>query len=113
MIMGSKERFMAAFKREKVDRPPVANATSIVTLEPMECTGCYLPEAHLSVKKMVRLAKAGYDVLSYDTIAPVFSIVHEAEALGCTVDWGRKDLMPEVKGELCKEPEKIKIPLTF
>jgi len=43
----------------------------------------------------------------------VFSVNHEAAALGCTVDWGRPDLMPEVRGTLCRTADDIAIPGDF
>ncbi len=111
--MNSRDRFLNSLKREKVDRISVGNAVSIATLDMMDATGYYFPEVHLDAEKMVGLARAGYELLGYDTIAPIFSVQQEAEALGCKVDWGTIDMMPDVKGHLCKEPEDIVIPKDF
>jgi len=77
----------------------------------MERTGCEFPEAHLDAEKMAGLAAAGHQVLGYDTIAPVFSVQHEADALGCEVDWGRRDLMPEATVHPCRSADDIRLPV--
>jgi [methyl-Co(III) methanol-specific corrinoid protein]:coenzyme M methyltransferase len=62
---------------------------------------------------MAGLVAAGYERLGYDTIAPVFSTQHEADALGCEVDWGRPDLMPDGTRHPCRTAEDIRIPEDF
>ncbi len=111
--MSPRERFLACLHQQPADRPAVGNAVSIATIELMEQTGCYFPEAHLDPATMAGLAAAGHDILGYDTIAPVFAVQHEAAALGCTIDWGRKDLMPDVVGKLYTHPDQIRIPADF
>jgi [methyl-Co(III) methanol-specific corrinoid protein]:coenzyme M methyltransferase len=111
--MKPRERFLTALAGGRTDRPSVGNAVSVATVQQMRLTGCYFPEAHLKPEVMVGLARAGREILGYDTLAPIFSVQHEAEALGCTVDWGREDLMPEAVLRPCREPEDIKIPPDF
>ncbi|MCL5986324.1 MAG: MtaA/CmuA family methyltransferase [Actinobacteria bacterium] len=111
--MNSREIFLNVLNRNPADRKPVVNPTSIATLELMDETGCYFPEAHLDAEKMTTLASAGYEILGFDTIAPIFSVVHESAALGCEIDWGAANRMPQVKGILCREPDDIKIPENF
>ncbi len=111
--MRPRERFLAALHQKPTDRPAVGNAVSVATVGLMEQTGCYFPDAHLDPDVMVGLARSGYEVLGYDTIAPVFSVQHEADALGCDVDWGRPDLMPEAMVHPCKRADDIHIPDDF
>jgi len=54
----------------------------------------WFPEAHLEADSMARLAAAGHTILGYDTVMPVFSVVQEAAALGCQIDWGGPEMMP-------------------
>lgn len=91
----------------------MGNAVSVATLDLMQATGCPFPDAHLDAEVMAGLAAAGHDILGYDTIAPVFSVQHEAAALGCEVDWGRRDMMPDVVGRLCRRAEDIEVPGDF
>jgi [methyl-Co(III) methanol-specific corrinoid protein]:coenzyme M methyltransferase len=88
----------------------VANPTSIVSVELMEKTGVYFPEAHLDPSKMSELAAGGYEILGFDSIMPEFSVQQEAEALGCIVDWGSPTMMPDAKTHPAKEVDQLKIP---
>ncbi len=108
--MTPRRRILAALRRRPTDVPAVGNAVSIATVHLMEATGCFFPDAHTDPELMAGLAAAGHEVLGYDTIAPVFSVQHEADALGCEVDWGRVDLMPEVGVHPCASAADIRLP---
>ena len=111
--MSPKRRFLSALFGGRIDRPSVGNPTSIATIESMELAGAYFPDAHLDGEKMARLAAIGHDYLGYDTIAPVFSVQQEAEALGCQVDWGDPGNMPVNTTSPYSEPDEIVIPSDF
>lgn len=117
--MKPRERFLNALRGEPTDVPVVGNPTSLATVDLMEMTGCYFPDVHTNAEKMATLAGAGFERLGYDTIAPYFSVVQEAAAMGANVDWADKDHMPTVRrfpdtGQyLYAEPEQIKIPRDF
>lgn len=99
------ERVIAALQGKEVDRLPVINPTSVATLESMTKVQAFFPRAHYDAQKMALLAATGHELLGFDTVAPYFSIVLEAAALGCNIDWGKKDTMPEVKKDLIKTSE--------
>ena len=109
--MTPRERILAALARRPTDITPVGNAVSIATVELMDATGCAFPGAHLDPELMAGLAAAGHDILGYDTIAPMFSVQHEADALGCEVDWGRRDMMPDCTVHPCRRADDIEIPV--
>ena len=111
--MRPRERFLTCLRQQPADRVSVGNAVSIATVDLMQATGCHFPDAHLDPEIMAGLAAAGHEVLGYDTIAPVYSVQHEAAALGCEIDWGREDLMPDVIGRKCRRAEDIEIPQDF
>jgi len=94
----------------KGKRISVGNPTSIVCHELMDRVGICFPEAHRDARQMAELAAAGYEVLGFDTIMPEFSVQQEAAALGCEVDWGNRDMMPDAKTHPVKEIEDIVIP---
>jgi [methyl-Co(III) methanol-specific corrinoid protein]:coenzyme M methyltransferase len=113
--MTSRERVMAALRREPVDRTPVVNPTSIATVELMDLADAFFPEANRDPVKMARLAATGYTEIGFDTIMPVFSIIQESSALGCRIQWEQKDNWPTVK---MREPiwtdvDQIRIPNDF
>lgn len=108
--MSPKRRFLAALFGGPVDRVPVGNVVSVATVELMEATGAYFPEAHLDAEVMARLAAGGAVVLGYDTVMPVFSVVQEAAALGCQVDWGGPTRMPAVRSHPFAENDAMRLP---
>ncbi len=87
----------ALFGGRRGDRPPAGNPTSIACHDLMDAVGVGFPEAHLNAEAMAALALAGHEVAGFDTVMPEFSVQQEAEALGCTVDWGDRNMMPDVK----------------
>lgn len=82
--MGSRERVLAALKREPVDRTPVCNPTSVATVELMDLADAFFPEANREPELMARLAATGHTELGFDSVMPVFSIVQES----CAADGG-------------------------
>lgn len=111
--MSPKRRFLSGLFGGRVDRTSVANPTSVATVELMEATGAFFPDAHLDPEKMAALAAAGHEILGYDTIAPIFSVQQEAVALGCDVDWGDPTNMPANTNSPYREPEEVSIPADF
>ncbi len=109
--MTPKRRFLSALFGGRVDRVPVGNPTSIATLELMELTGCSFPEAHLEPYSIADLAASGYEELGFDTIMPYFSVQIEAPALGCKMNWGDKNQMPDCVTHPFEGPEDITIPM--
>jgi [methyl-Co(III) methanol-specific corrinoid protein]:coenzyme M methyltransferase len=117
--MTPRDRFLKALRGERTDVPAVGNPTSIATVDLMEATGCFFPDVHTNPEKMATLAGTGFERLRYDTIAPYFSVVQEAAAMGANVDWGDKTHMPTVRRFadtgtfLYEEPEQVKVPGDF
>src|SRR5688572_13794357 len=95
--MTSRERTLAALRREPVDRTPVVNPTSVATVELMDLVDAPFPLANREPELMARLAATGYTELGFDSIMPVFSIIQESSALGCKVQWEQKDNWPTVR----------------
>ncbi|MBN1808956.1 MAG: MtaA/CmuA family methyltransferase [Planctomycetes bacterium] len=108
--MTPREIFMAALTRDRVPRPATGSATSIATVDLMDEVGTFFPEAHLDPEAMTALAEAGHTVLGFDDVMPLFSVWHESAAMGCAVDWGRRDLMPTCREHLYAVGDEIVIP---
>ena len=87
----------AMFNGRKGERPPVGNPTSIVCHGLMDAAGVSFPDAHLDANAMADLALAGHEILGFDTVMPEYSVQQEGAALGCVVDWGNRDRMPDNK----------------
>ena len=72
----------------------------------MKASGAWFPEAHLDAVAMASLAATGHTVLDYDTVMPVFSVVQEAAALGCKIDWGTPNTMPTARSHPLRDNDK-------
>lgn len=110
MHQSPKRRFLTALLGGRAERVPVGNVVSIVTTELMATAGAWFPDAHLDAATMARLAAAGHDVLDYDTVMPVFSVVQAAAALGCRVDWGGPTMMPTVRSHPFAATDAMRLP---
>jgi len=110
--MTSRQRVLAALRREPVDRTPVCNPTSVATVELMDLVNAPFPDANRKPELMARLAATGYTELGFDTIMPVFSIIQESSAIGCKLQWEQKDNWPTVKMRepIYTKPEDIRFP---
>ena len=110
--MTSRQRVLAALKRQPVDRTPVCNPTSVATVELMDLVDAHFPDSNRNAEKMARLAATSYTELGFDSVMPVFSIIQESSALGCDIQWEEKENWPTVRMNqpIWSEPEDIKIP---
>ena len=113
--MTSRERVLAALRREPVDRTAVCNPTSVATVELMDLVDAPFPEANRQPELMARLAATGYTELGFDTIMPVFTIIQESSALGCKIQWEQKDNWPTVRMRepIWEDVDDIKVPPDF
>lgn len=113
--MTSRERVMAALRREPVDRTPVCNPTSVATVELMDLVDAPFPQANQDPELMARLAETSYTELGFDTIMPVFSIIQESSALGCKIQWEQKDNWPTVKMRepIWEDVDDIRVPSDY
>jgi [methyl-Co(III) methanol-specific corrinoid protein]:coenzyme M methyltransferase len=107
----TRQRFLNALERgNPAGKPSVGTGTSIVCRELMDRVGAWFPEAHLDAEKMAALAMAGHSLLGFDVVMPLFSVCHEAAAMGVEMRWGGPDAMPACGRPLFREPDDIRIP---
>ncbi len=107
----SRQQFLDAITRRKGPGSAVfGTGTSIACRELMDEAGAWFPEAHLEAEKMAALAMAGHTLLRLDVVMPLFSVCHEAAAMGCNVQWGGPEAMPECGKPIFKDEDDIRIP---
>ncbi|MEC7837898.1 MAG: MtaA/CmuA family methyltransferase [Chloroflexota bacterium] len=113
--MTKKERVISALNRLEVDRPPVANPTSVATVEMMDLVDAPFPDACRSAELNARLAATEITEFDFDAIAPYFSIIQESSAIGCEMQWEQKDNWPTVRmsNPIWKTSNDIKVPSDF
>lgn len=111
--MEPRERFLAAVTGGALDRPALGTVTSLATTEGMARFGASFPEAHLDPEAMVTLAAQTSLEIGFEMMFPVYSVVHEAAALGAEVDWGSESVMPTVAHPPWRKPRDVRIPGDF
>ncbi|RLB78525.1 MAG: MtaA/CmuA family methyltransferase [Deltaproteobacteria bacterium] len=100
----------ALYGGRKGDRPPAGNPTSIVCHGLMDAAGISFPYAHTDAQAMAELALAGHEIVGFDTVMPEYSVHQESAALGCDVDWGDRDTMPDAKSAPHADFSDIEVP---
>jgi len=111
--MTSKERVLAYLEGRRIDRPAVINPTSVATMESCNIIGVNFSEVHLNADKMPALAAVSYEKLGFDSVMPYFSVVQEAAAFGCGINWGTGDEMPAQKSTVFDQPGQFVMPDDF
>ncbi len=113
--MTPKERVLNALNMKPVDRTPVANPTSVATVELMDLVDAPFPEACQDPELAARLAATEYTELGFDCVSPYFSIIQESSALGCDMQWEGKDNWPTVRmnNPIWKSSSDVKVPQGF
>ena len=100
----------ALYDGRKGNRPPAGNPTSIVCQDLMDAVGISFPQAHLDAQAMADLALAGHEIVGFDTVMPEYSVHQESAALGCNVDWGDRETMPDSKSAPYADFSDIQVP---
>lgn len=97
-----KERLLNILNGKDVDRVPVLSVTQTGTLDLMKISGAYWPEAHRNANLMARLALAAHEIVGFEAVRIPFSLVSEAETIGCQIDYHEADICftPSVKSGL-------------
>ncbi|MFP4654257.1 MAG: methylcobamide:CoM methyltransferase MtbA [Methanohalobium sp.] len=103
-----KERFAKALKGETVDRMPAICATQTGTVDQMEASGAYWPDAHYDAEQMTKLAEAAHNVVGFEMVRVPFDITAEAEFFGCELKEGTQKQQPSVVGHVVKTEDDIK-----
>ena len=84
--MNSRDRVLAALRRDEVDRTPICNPTSVATVELMDLVDAPFPQANREPELMARLAATSYTELR--TEEPGEHVVRVCTGLGCRINGG-------------------------
>lgn len=84
--MGRKLFMDAVTRNNSSGQTVFGTGTSIACQDLMKEVGVFFPDAHLDPEKMAALAICGCTILGFGVVMPLFSVCHEAAAMGCNVD---------------------------
>ena len=114
-VMKPRERVLRALSGQPVDRPAVANPSSVLTVELMDLVDAHFPQACRDPELNARLAATGHTELGFDSVYANPTLVAEAAALGCDIQWEQKDNWPTVRmnNAIWNSIDDIRIPGDF
>lgn len=91
-----RKNFLNALHGTPVNRIPALSVTQTGTVELMDMTGAFWPEAHSDPEKMAKLAIAGHEIAGFEAVRYPYCLTVLAETMGCDVRMGTKDIQPSV-----------------
>jgi [methyl-Co(III) methanol-specific corrinoid protein]:coenzyme M methyltransferase len=94
--MNEKERFLAALRREPVDRVPCACPLQTGTVPLMQASGAFWPEANHDGRKMAALSRAAHDFGLIESARVPFDVAVDASAFGAVLGNEAVDRQPAV-----------------
>ncbi|MGI6028160.1 MAG: MtaA/CmuA family methyltransferase [Candidatus Heteroscillospira sp.] len=110
--MTPREVLIAACSKDKnAPYAPLAFITTGVTVDMMESSGAYWPEAHLNPELMARLGAMGYEKYGVPCLKLPFDASVEAGILGARVEYGNIDTFPQIApSRTVTDASKLEIP---
>ncbi len=96
---------MTVLRQETVDRVPVVSPLQTATLELMEETGTYWPDAHLHPEKMAKLALAAPLLLGLENVRVPFETSGDASAFNMEIVHRSLRRQPGIIGKRIMSPE--------
>lgn len=92
-----KEKILAILSGQRIGEKVCSSPLTTPTVEQMELSGGFWPEAFGDAERMARLAGAAPDHVGFEGVKIPFDLTVEAEALGCQIKPGSRDTQPSVK----------------
>jgi MtaA/CmuA family methyltransferase len=105
--LNQRARLLRALDREPLDRVPCVSPLQTGTLELMESSGCFWPEAFRDAEKMYCLSRAAHDVAGLEGVRVPFDVTVEASVLGAEAGWGRVDRQPSISRTALNDIEEL------
>jgi [methyl-Co(III) methanol-specific corrinoid protein]:coenzyme M methyltransferase len=105
--MNEKERFLAALRREPLDRVPCACPLQTGTVPLMQGCGVYWPEANHDGRKMAVLSRAAHDIGMLESVRVPFDVAVDASAFGAVLGNEAIDRQPAVMAPRFRQLEDL------
>ncbi len=108
--MTARERLARVLSRRPVDRPPVLCPGGMMTVwsaEVLRKAGFRAPGAHVCARSMASAAERVAGITGFECAGVPFSMTHEAQSLGASVDLGDGRREPVVRAYPCPTPGRL------
>lgn len=105
--MNERERLIASLRLEPVDRVPVVSHLQAATVDLMEATGCYWPEANRDARQMLILALAANRIAGLESVKVPFDVALDPTAFGVLTGNDSLDRPPSVLRPIIASAEDV------
>ncbi len=105
--MNEKDRLISALKQEEVDRVPCTSPLQTGTLDLMEASASYWPDAHNDSALMAKLAMAAHTVGGIENVRVPFDVAVDATAFGAVTGKESIDRQPAIMERPITTPEEL------
>jgi MtaA/CmuA family methyltransferase len=94
--LNERARLLRALDLDPLDRIPCVSPLQTGTLELMERSGCFWPDAFRDPRKMYCLSRAAHDIAGLEGVRVPFDVTGEASVLGAETGWEGVDRQPSI-----------------
>jgi [methyl-Co(III) methanol-specific corrinoid protein]:coenzyme M methyltransferase len=105
--LNERARLLRALDRDQPDRVPCMSPLQTGTVELMEASGCFWPEAIRDPGKMYCLSRAAHDIAGLEGVRVPFDVTAEASVLGARTGREALDRQPSIAVTAIKDREEL------
>jgi len=105
--MNERDRLFASLRLEPVDRPPVISHLQAATVDLMNASGAFWPEANRDARKMLTLALAANRVAGLESVKVPFDVALDPTAFGVETGKDAVDRPPSVIEPIVRSMEDV------
>ena len=105
--LNERARLLRALDRDGPDRAPCVSPLQTGTLDLMEASGCFWPEAIRDPGKMFCLSRAAHDVAGLEGVRVPFDVTAEASVLGARTGREAIDRQPSIAVPALRDREEL------
>jgi len=105
--LNERARLLRALDMDPLDRVPCVSPLQTGTVELMEQSGCFWPQAFRDPEQMYGLSRAGHDIAGLEGVRVPFDVTVEASALGASTGREGGDRQPSISRTALNDREEL------
>lgn len=107
--LNERARLLRALDMDPMDRIPCVSPLQTGTVELMEQSGCFWPEAFRDPRKMYCLSRAAHDIAGLEGVRVPFDVTVEASVLGAETGREAVDRQPSIRTVALNDLEDLEL----